>query len=145
MSTVREEPVTVQIDPIEPLRHFPPYYEYLGIQLEEGASVSLLSRPELTNSRGAVHGGAVASLLDAALARAIRGTVPPGTGLATIDMSVHFLTPAVSPSIIAQGKVLRVGGTVAYAEAEAITEEGVVVAHAVGSYRLRRPRDESAG
>ncbi len=132
----------MRIDRIEPARHYPPFYGYVGLKVEEEGWITLPSRPELTNSRGAVHGGAVATLLDAALARAIRGAVPPDTGLATIDMSVHFLKPAVSPSVIAQGKVLHVGGTVAYAEAEVVTEDGVLVAHGVGSYRLRRPQED---
>jgi uncharacterized protein (TIGR00369 family) len=124
-------------------RHYPPFYAHLGIELDGGESAMLRRRSELTNSRGAFHGGALASLLDAALAQAIRSVVKPGTNLATIDMSVHFLTPADCMTVTARGRVLRLGGTVAYAEAEVVTDGGALVAHGVGSFRLLAQRGVS--
>lgn len=146
LSLHKEEPMPLQASRDAASRHRPPYYEYLGVELDAERTVAVLpSRPVLTNSRGAIHGGALASLLDAALAQCIRGAAPPGTGVATIDMSVHFLRPATGPSVTARGEVLRIGRSVAYAEAKVRTADGDVVAHAVGSFRLRNPRESATG
>lgn len=60
-----------------------PYYRYLGLVVTERAAgrsvVRLPHRPELTNSRGEIHGGVQGSLLDIALSQALRSVLPPGS------------------------------------------------------------------
>lgn len=126
------------VDVRERQPHYPPFYEHLGLNIDQDGSVAISVQPQLTNSRGALHGGAVASMLDAALAAAVRNAVPPGTQLATIDLSIHYLGPGEGPCVRASATVLRVGGRIAYATGQAYSEKGAV-AHAVGSFSLRRP------
>lgn len=58
------------------------------------AQVRLGFQPDLTNSRGDVHGGSIATLLDCTLAAAVRSHDPAAYGVATIDLTLHFVTAA---------------------------------------------------
>lgn len=128
-----------------------PYYRLLGLRAEDGepagrSKLRLDSRAELENGRGDIHGGVVASLLDAALAVAVRSAYSNGEGAATVSLTVNFLQPGRG-SLIATGHVVRAGRTLASAEASVTDVSGRVVAHAVGTMRIlgRDSSEHSAG
>lgn len=117
-----------------------PYYRLLGLQVEAGtpaghSSIRLESRAELENSRGDVHGGVVASMLDAAMGVAVRSLLVNGASVATASLTVNYLEPARAP-LLAKGRVVRRGGTIS--SAEAVVEDGArrIVAHAIGTMRI---------
>lgn len=120
-------------------RSSPPYYEYLGLKLDalaDGASVVRLPfQNQLGNSRGEVHGGAVASLADAAMSQAVRSTVELGAKVATISFSLNYLAPAHG-ELVCQGRVVKGGRNIAFAEAEVTDERGAAVCRATATYRL---------
>ena len=120
-------------------RSSPPYYEYLGLQLDaigEGRStVRLPFQPHLGNSRGEVHGGAAASLADAAMSQAVRSTLELGAKVATISFSLNYLAPAHG-DLVCNGAVVKGGRSIAFAEAEVIDERGAAVCRATATYRL---------
>jgi len=116
-----------------------PFYRLLGLAVAPGqpaghSLVTLASRPELTNSRGDVHGGAVATLLDAAMATAARSVMAPGDGVATISLTVNYLQPGTSV-LEGRGKVVRAGRSVLSVEATVNDPHGIVVAHGIGTMR----------
>ncbi|HEV7393580.1 MAG TPA: PaaI family thioesterase [Burkholderiales bacterium] len=123
-------------------RSFPPFYDHLALQLrslEGGACVIQLPYAKhFGNSRGEVHGGVVASLLDITLSQAVRSTLEGQTNVATISMTVSYLAPAVG-LLECRGNVVREGSTVAFAEGEVIDEKGSAVCRAVATYRILRP------
>lgn len=117
-----------------------PYHDLLGFHAEpvDAPGTSRLRfepRRELQNSRGDIHGGVVASLLDAAMSIAVRSGLPEGDGCATVSMTVNYVLPARG-TLIVSGHVLRSGRTLASAEAVATDAEGRVVAHAIGTMRV---------
>lgn len=119
-----------------------PYYRLLGLRAEPGepggrSRIRLDSRPELENSRGDVHGGVVASLLDAAMSVAVRSAYPGGEGATTVSLTVNYLEPGRG-SLVATGNVRRAGQSLASAEAEVVDASGRLVAHAVGTMRILR-------
>lgn len=120
-----------------------PFYDYLGIVVEEAADgrsrVSLAGKPEISNARGDVHGGAVASLLDAAMGVAARSSLEPGVGATTVSLAVQYLEPGRG-ALSATGRVVRAGRSLVATEASVTDAEGVLVAHAVGTMRVLRPR-----
>jgi uncharacterized protein (TIGR00369 family) len=120
----------------------PPFQNHLGIEIiesKDGTSLLRLpARPENTNRKGDVHGGASATLADLAMSQAVRSAADGIAGLSTISMTVNFLD-AAQGTVIAKGRVLRVGRTIGVAEATVETEDGRVVVHASGSFRLIRP------
>ncbi len=117
-----------------------PYYRLLGLRAEGGtqaghSKLRLDSRPELENSRGDIHGGVVASLLDAALGVAVRSVYKDGEGATTVSLTVNYIEPGRG-TLIANGHVVRAGRTLASAEASVADLSGRVVAHAVGTLRI---------
>ena len=122
-----------------------PFYRLLGLRADSGqapgdSKIYLDSQPDFENSRGDVHGGVVASLLDAAMGVAVRSSYLESEGATTVSLTVNFLEPGRG-TLIAEGHVIRAGRTLASAEATAVDSQGHVVAHAVGMMRIIRRRE----
>ncbi len=90
---------------------------------------------EQTNSRGDVHGGAIASLLDCALSCAVRSHDPANFGVVTIDLTLHYVS-AGGGDLIASARCERRGKSVSFARGEVHNEDGTLVAMATGSFKL---------
>ncbi len=82
---------------------------------------------------------AIATLLDAALSNAARAAIPPGANTATIQFTVHDLEPGRG-ALIAEGHAIRAGAGVVTAQAHARDASGLLVAQALGTLRVLRPR-----
>lgn len=91
--------------------------------------------PHHMNNVGIVHGGAICTLLDIAMGSAAR--IEAGAPVMTVDMHVMFLAAARSV-IIAEGRVIRAGRSILFAEAEAKTEDGETVARSTGVFKRAR-------
>jgi uncharacterized protein (TIGR00369 family) len=121
----------------------PPFYDHLGLQLEAiGDGQCVIRLPYVQhfgNTRGEVHGGIVASLLDITLSQALRSTFHSPADVATISMTVSYLAPAVG-ALVCSGAVVRAGRSVAFADGEVKDENGDSVCRAVATYRILRPR-----
>ncbi|HET9663949.1 MAG TPA: PaaI family thioesterase [Burkholderiales bacterium] len=120
----------------------PPFYGYLGFALaalgEGSATIRLPYEAHLGNSRSEMHGGAVATLADAAMSQAVRSTVERGAAVATISLNVNYLAPARG-QLTCNGKLTRGGRSVAFAEAEVFDESGTCVCRASATYRVLSP------
>jgi uncharacterized protein (TIGR00369 family) len=118
-----------------------PYYSYLGLDIVERAEgravVRLPHRPELTNSRGEIHGGVQGSLLDIALSQALRSVLPDGSKVATISLTTSHLA-AGHGSLVALAQVVRAGRSVATVEGRIEDEQGTMVACGLGTFRVWR-------
>jgi len=101
------------------------------------ARVALAARPELCNSFGVAHGGAVATLADVALALAVIARDPAAVGALTIQLQLTFVGPGAG-RLVAEGRSLEVRRAVAFAEGEVRDAEGALVAKAVATFQLRR-------
>lgn len=99
------------------------------------ARVSMAYHADHTNSRGDVHGGALATLLDCALACAARGHDPRRFGVATIDLSVHFTAPGRG-ELIATAWCERRGRSLCFARGEVRDAQGELLALATGTFKL---------
>jgi uncharacterized protein (TIGR00369 family) len=132
-------------DPFEFARSFQqrvPFIGHLGIvteSLEAGrARLRLPLRPELTNSFGGAHGGAILTLLDVAAATATRTLHPESRGVITIDLATSFLE-AGKGELIAEARVLRDGRSAVFVEAEVRGADGALVARAMATCRAIEP------
>ena len=125
-------------------RSNPPFYKHLGLELEalaDGKSaIRLPFRKEYGNTRGEVHGGAVATLVDAAMSQAVRSTVPLESRVATITMTVNYLAPAVG-DLLCRGTVVKGGRSLMFVEAEVVDSGGGVVTTASATYRAAPPKN----
>jgi uncharacterized protein (TIGR00369 family) len=101
--------------------------------LAEGISrLRIVPGPHHMNNSGIVHGGAICTLLDVAMGSAAR--VRAGVPVMTLDMNVMFLA-AVRGVVTAEGRVVRAGRSILFAEAEARTESGETVARSTGVFK----------
>jgi len=124
-----------------------PFANLLGIRLvSKGggkARLALDVRPELMNSWDAVHGGATMTLLDIALAVALRSLDAAEKGAITVELKVNFIGPGLG-TLVADGRCVHAGKTVAFCEGEVHDSSGKLVATASGTFMLRRERAVSA-
>lgn len=99
------------------------------------ACVQMPVQPDKANSRGEAHGGAIATLLDCALACAVRAHDPSAYGVATIDLSLHYVA-AGSGLLTATAQCERRGRSISFARGEVRMQDGTLVALATGSFKL---------
>jgi acyl-CoA thioesterase len=90
-----------------------PFERLLGVQIiraEEGqAHLSLPFTLKLSNGGGVMHGGALTSLADTAVAMAIKSLLPPGTVFATTDLAMKFVAPVLEGQVHAYASVRETG------------------------------------
>lgn len=127
----------------------PSLNQYLGLHLEEAgpgwAKMRLLFRSDVMNPFGAVHGGSVSALIDSAAGSAIAaGTLPDDRIRGTIDMQVHFLERARGTFLLAEGRMVRAGKSVAVAQVGVRDDAGVLVAMGTATFRLAEPGTQRA-
>src|SRR5690625_1063460 len=118
-----------------------PFWEHIGLhEVELRVGKSVLELPiihEITQSRKIVHGGVIATLVDAAVGAALRSNVPKGHGGVTIDLKVNYLRPAVGEKLIARGKVVKQGRSIVVGEAVIENEKGTEIAIGVATYMMK--------
>lgn len=124
-----------------------PFYRFLGLDVKDGAvagesRVELSIKSELANSRGDMHGGAIAGLIDAAVSVAVRSACSGGEGVATVSLTINYAGPGRG-TLVAHGRSLRVGRSIATAEATVTDAEGNLVAHGIATMRIIAPRGQS--
>jgi uncharacterized protein (TIGR00369 family) len=121
-----------------------PFHSSLGISVEsadEGAvTLRFEATPAHANLHGTVHGGVIATLLDTAAGLAVRTAMAdPGGAHASVHLDVQYLAPADIGTLRATGRVVKLGGRLAFTEATMADEAGDVLARAQVTVALSRP------
>ena len=133
--------------------HSVPYHELLGLKVSkfdfESAEITLSIKNELLGnvSRGFLHGGVTASMLDS-----IGGLVAIGDFIAnnkdkspdylkssinhmgTIDIRVDYLLPGEGTMFTANGRVIRAGKRVTVCRMEMLNDKNECIALGTGTY-----------
>lgn len=119
-----------------------PFEKLLGVQIlkaEEGqAHLSLPFTLKLSNGGGVMHGGAMASLADTAVAMAIKTLLPPGTAFATTGLSMKFVTPVLEGQVHAYARVRKTGARTFSGDCELLGEGGETYAHLTTVFKVAR-------
>jgi uncharacterized protein (TIGR00369 family) len=89
------------------------------------------------NLQGLVHGGMLAILADTACGLSIRSAMEPGRLHVTADLDIHFLAPAKPGTLVGRGKAIKVGRSLAFAEASIEDGEGRLLAKAQSRFSVR--------
>ncbi len=122
-----------------------PFGDYVGIEpLEQGdgfVRTALEIKPELMNSWGVAHGGAIMTLLDLTLGMAARSIDMRSNGSITVEMKVNFIK-AASGRIQAEGRAMRCGKSLVFCEGEVCDANSDICAKATGTFKLLLPRDQ---
>lgn len=101
----------------------------------DAARIVMPPNPVYGNSRGDVHGGVLAMLMDCALASAVRSHDPARFGVATIDLTMHYLAPARG-EVVALAVCERRGRSISFARGQVFDSEGTLLALATGTFKL---------
>jgi len=100
--------------------------------MEDGSSVVRLDAEDRhLNAHGTVHGGCIATLVDAAMGRAVFSAGAEST--ATIELKVTYLQPGQAGELTATAQVRKKGKRITVVEAE-VTQDGDTVALALGTF-----------
>jgi len=115
-----------------------PYAHLLGIELdaisEGAATLGLMIRHELTQNHGVVHGGAIASLIDTAMAFAIITLLAPQEKVTTVDLTISYLRPLTKGRVTSKACVVRAGRRLFSVSADVFSEDGKLAATALSTY-----------
>lgn len=119
-----------------------PYRRLLGVEVLRSADgeATVTIDPvgeELLQSRGIVHGGVYAALVDIGAGEAARSLLEPGETLATIDLNVSYLRPGDTDRLVAECRVLRRGRTIVFATADILGADGTLLASGRISMTIR--------
>lgn len=115
--------------------HFP---RSIGIELESislgQARLTLEVKPQHLQLAGVVHGGAIAALIDTAVAFAIAGVSEPAARFTTIEMKVNYLSAIREGRIVADAKLIRDGRRIVVAECDVTDSKGRLAAKGLLTY-----------
>jgi acyl-CoA thioesterase len=126
--------------------HFP---RMLGIEIdsvEQGRAVlSVEVRKELKQLQGVMHGGAIASLIDTAVAFAIVGASQPEDRFTTVEMKVNYLSAIREGRVRAEARLIRDGRRIIVAECDVFDDKGRLAAKGLLTYIRLNEREGKAG
>ena len=117
------------------------YPMLLGLDVEETridyCRMRMPFKPELLHPGGVVHGGAIASLMDAVLVPAVGSVLGPNDRYSTVDLHVQYIGAVKDEDVVAEGWVTKRGRTVVFCESEAVgATSGRLIARSVLTYNV---------
>ncbi len=120
------------------------FWRHLGIEVD-GAGPGWVRlrvpvRDELRNAAGApVHGGVYSALVDTAVGGALstlHEASEGGVGQTTLDLNVSFIAGASAGGIVAEGRILKRGRSIAFGEARISDATGRLLAVGRATYMI---------
>lgn len=118
--------------------HTLPFSKLIGMRLEDLqpdlAVISIDMRDDLRQPSGVLHGGVTATLIDTAMAFAVRTRLEMTEATATIDLTVHYLRPHMTGKFTCTAKVVRAGKRIFTVSADVHGIEGKLIATGLSTY-----------
>ena len=115
--------------------NFPRLLGFVLDSLEHGRAVlSVEVGEQLLQLQGIMHGGAIASLIDTAVALAIAGISEPGERFTTVEMKVNYLSPIKAGRAIADARLIKSGRRIIVADCGVSDSSGKLSAKALVTY-----------
>ena len=97
-----------------------PFFCLMGIdvlRVDPGVAILRMDvRPDMHNGVGWLQGGIFTALADEAFALALYSELAPDQGIATISESTTFIKGIRTGTVLAEGRVIKKGRRVAFAE-----------------------------
>jgi len=110
-----------------------PYPQLIGMTIDslefDRCRIGLVLGERHMQPFGIVHGGVLATLIDTATFWAGFLRLPEDVGLVNVDLKLNYLKAVVGGRVYAEGRCLRAGRQISYAEAGVHDENGELVAH----------------
>jgi uncharacterized protein (TIGR00369 family) len=115
-----------------------PFFQLVWFEVSDcgpqWAKCQVKARNELENPNGVIHGGVIATLIDATITQAMLMTdeyqaVRDSNGsMSTVDLHVKYLRPAVHGRLICDANIVHLGKRVIHAQAVVKNEESKEIA-----------------
>ena len=110
----------------------------LGFKLDSlearRAVLSVEVGEKLLQLQGIMHGGAIASLIDTAVALAIASISEPGDRFTTVELKVNYLSPIKGGRAIADARLIKTGRRIIVADCDVSDSNGKLAAKALVTY-----------
>ncbi|MCW5893098.1 MAG: PaaI family thioesterase [bacterium] len=120
----------------------PGFWSLLGMAVEsaddDAVVVTMTAPDDFLSPFGTVHGGLVATFFDTALAVAIARRLGASDRIATHNLNVTYVSFTRERRLRCRACVVSLRTTVAVVEGEVTTDEGTLVAKALGTFGVRR-------
>lgn len=107
--------------------------ELIDVELDK-AVISITMRDDLRQPSGVLHGGVTATLIDTAMAFAVRTRLAAADATATIDLTIHYLRPHITGSCTCTAIIVRAGKRIFTVSADVVNEEGKLIATGLSTY-----------
>ena len=120
----------------------PPCAELLGWEMvharptEGWVRVRFEGKAQFRNPAGFIQGGLLAAMLDDTMGPAVFAMTEGALYTVTTNMNVSYMAPAKVGPIWGEGRVVHLGKSIAFLEAELRDETGLLVARATSTARL---------
>ena len=98
------------------------------------AVISIEMRDDLRQPSGVLHGGVTATLIDTAMAFAVRTRLGIDEATATVDLTIHYLRPHITGTFTCTAKIVRAGKRIFTVSADVVNDDGKHIATAVSTY-----------
>lgn len=112
----------------------------MGIELLEAepgrAVLRLPFSPQLHQSFGQLHGGAIFTLADTASGRAAHSVQPEGKRCVTLEMKINFISAVQDEDCLAEARVIHHGETSLVVEATVKSASGKLVAKTLATFAI---------
>lgn len=121
-----------------------PLHEFLGLELEaqrDGYCRIVLPIGQRTRGGvgGSVHGGILATLVDIVTIGAVASAIGPNDLMnGTAELNISYLRPTLGARVVADGRVLKKGRSLAVVDAECSDGAGRLFAKGRAQYALRQ-------
>ena len=117
-----------------------PFNSLIGVRVtgvyRDGVRLECELREELKNALGTLHGGVYASLADAAVGISIAAHYEFKRKSTTVEMKLNYFLPITEGKLIARGKLLRLGTSLAVGSVEMFNSQRQLAGAALITYKL---------
>jgi uncharacterized protein (TIGR00369 family) len=120
------------------------FWRALNVEVEDAGEgwcrLRVPVRDEMRNALGApVHGGVYSALVDMAVGGALSTTheqAAGGVGQTTLDLNISFISGTSEGPLVAEGRIIRRGRTIAFGEATISDPSGKLLAVGRATYMI---------
>ena len=117
-----------------------PLKEFLGMRMGGDEVGTGTATVELTtehhNPNGVVHGAVLFALVDTAMGKATMSTVDDGMYCASVEVSLRFIRPATTDTLVAVATVVKRGRSIVHLEGRVHGDDDRLIATAAGTFAV---------
>ena len=110
--------------------------DFFGLRWESADVVRMPIRPELINAAGLLSGAATYALVDYCMGSALWRETADEEAIATVSISINYVATATEGEVVCHTKLDRRNRRLAVLRSEVTSDDGRLIATAIGSYTI---------